>query len=129
LNGKVQVQAGGREQVLRPLEQAVVRNGRITVRRPGHQEGVVALGDKEPYFEFNHTDLNTAMREIAKWYRLTVFNPEHVAGVSVSVKFMLKDPLDSNLAIIGDVERPNVRVERRGDSLFLLRGRQSLLSK
>jgi ferric-dicitrate binding protein FerR (iron transport regulator) len=129
LTGKVRVLQGGQQRVLRPSEQAVVMNGRITVHRPDHPGGVVGWGDKEPYFEFDRTDLNTVIREIAKWYRLTVFNPEHVTGVTVSGKFMLKDPKDSNLAIIRDVERPNVKVERRGDSLFLLRGRQSFLSK
>ncbi len=129
LTGKVRVLQGGHQQVLRPSEQAVVINGRITVRRPDHPGGVVGWEDKEPYVEFDHSDLNTAIREIAKWYRLAVINPENVTGVSVSGKFMLKDPKDSNLAIIRDVERPNVKMEWRSDSLFLLRGRQSLLSR
>jgi len=129
LTGKVQVEQGGQQRVLRPSEQAVVRNGRISVRRPDHPGGVIGWGDKEPYLEFDHTDMNTAIREIAKWYRLAVINPDHLTGVCFTGKLWLRDPRDSNLGTIRDVERPNLKLEWSSDSLFILRGRQSLPSK
>ncbi|KAA2242673.1 DUF4974 domain-containing protein [Chitinophaga agrisoli] len=57
--------------VLQPGEQAhVTRNGNITVTRGGNIADAVAW--KEGFFVFRNDNLQTVMREIARWYDVTV---------------------------------------------------------
>src|SRR6202012_1475109 len=69
LDGKVEVIHAGEMQVLRPSQRAVVED-RSRIRQPDHPEGSMGWGEEDAYLEFDSTDLNTALRRIARRYRV-----------------------------------------------------------
>jgi transmembrane sensor len=71
VNGSVQVSTGSESKVLSPGQQALVG---------GNMTGLVVRDadvDKETawisgFFQFNHTDIQTIMREVSRWYDISV---------------------------------------------------------
>ena len=121
LNGKVLVQHDGDTLLLKPADQAIISGRRMSVRVLGHPNGTIGWGEQDPYFEFDNVGLNTVVRRLARWYRIKViYNPDHVTGASITGIFLLRDPLDVNLAHLGDAEATSAKVQRKGDTIFLL---------
>jgi transmembrane sensor len=99
LEGSVQVTRAGQTRTLAPGQQALVAadNPMITVQ-PADIDKAIAW--TTGFFKFNHTDLHTIMREIARWYDIDVVyqttdNTETYGGrirrdlnLSVLIKFL-----------------------------------------
>ena len=75
LEGRVKVSLqqaqGGRSVTIQPGQQAVTgNNGQLTVNHTADLDQVMAW--KNGNFYFNHTDLQTVMRQISRWYDVDV---------------------------------------------------------
>lgn len=71
LEGSVSVQSGGASGLLKPGEKAEVPSrGIVTITRSEDVSEAVAW--KEGLFQFNHADLQTILRQISRWYGVTV---------------------------------------------------------
>lgn len=91
LEGSVKVRSEGGANILSPGEQAVLaRNGSMKIIRNINTDEAVAW--KNGLFQFSDTDLQTIMREVARWYDLDIsykgpISPKYFTGkISRSVK-------------------------------------------
>jgi len=66
-------------------------------------------------------ELDEVISQLARAYHVKVVNPDHLRGKPITGDFLLKDPLDSNLAPIQHIEAWHVEVERRNDTIFLIK--------
>lgn len=123
LKGKVRVVNGEDSSLLKPADQAIVSSGRMSVRTLDHPDGTIGWVEQDPYFEFDSADLNTVVRRLARWYRVkVVYNPDHVTGASITGIFRLRDPVEVNLAHLGDAEGTSATLAYRRDTIFLSQG-------
>ena len=81
LEGKIQLNEGGRTQLLTPGEQCVIHSDKR--RELLHDVDTdEAMAWKEGYFHFSHANLPTILRQIGRWYNLDVDiripTPDHV---------------------------------------------------
>ncbi len=77
LEGAVRISNGGQERQLRPGQQAVVagdeaRNGGMVIKTIGKAEMEEVMAWKDGLFRFNGTQLENVMRQIARWYDVTI---------------------------------------------------------
>lgn len=71
ISGAVKVQQQGSVQQVNHDEQVIVAaNGQVTLNKQVNVENVIAW--KLGYFQFNHMDIQTLMREIARWYDVEI---------------------------------------------------------
>ncbi|BAV05027.1 FecR family protein [Filimonas lacunae] len=71
VEGAVMVEKGKAVEQLQPGEQAVLTAaGDLAVNRLANVESVVAW--KLGFFQFSHTDIQTLMREVARWYDVDI---------------------------------------------------------
>ncbi|MGV3765936.1 MAG: FecR family protein [Chitinophagaceae bacterium] len=72
LEGSVKVSTGKQNALLKPGEQAITgqKEGTLKVTTGADMEKIVAW--KNGYFNFNETDFKEAMRQLERWYNITV---------------------------------------------------------
>jgi hypothetical protein len=70
LEGEVNVSKAGIHESLRPGQQARLRGGDIRLLNQVNTDEVMAW--KNGLFEFNETDIQTIMRQVARWYNVEV---------------------------------------------------------
>ncbi len=70
INGAVKVQEGASQETLRPGQQAQVSSGGIRVNDHVNLRQVTAW--KDGLFKFYNSDIQTIMREIGRWYNVTI---------------------------------------------------------
>jgi transmembrane sensor len=71
LEGAVKVSEGDRQELLQPGQQArLAGNGPIKILPGVDLDAVMAW--KNGFFSFHHTDLQTVMRELARWYDVSI---------------------------------------------------------
>lgn len=71
VQGAVSVSRDGRDRLLAPGEQAIVRAG-SPISVDAHADVDKAIAWKTGYFMFDDTDLKTLMREVSRWYDIDV---------------------------------------------------------
>src|SRR5882724_2785083 len=97
LEGSVKVSAHGHQQLIRPGEQTVVTPSGtgIGLKKDVDLDEVVAW--KNGYFQFDHADIQTIMRQIARWYDVEIsFEgkvPERKFGGDISRDLKLSEVL------------------------------------
>ena len=69
LEGSVKITTGKNDNILKPGQQAVLSGSNITIREAAVNE-VIAW--KDGYFEFENVDIQSLMRQIARWYDVDV---------------------------------------------------------
>jgi hypothetical protein len=89
------------------------------VSRLQDPQSALAWAAKDPEFNFSGTDLNTVIRQFARWYRVKVINPDHVNGLPIVGPYPQNESLDKNLASVAIIEKGFARIEHRGDSIIL----------
>lgn len=67
--GSIRVSGDGTAQVLKPGEQSLWQNGRLTVLPANRDE---AIAWREGYFNFYDEDIKSIMRKISRWYDVEV---------------------------------------------------------
>jgi ferric-dicitrate binding protein FerR (iron transport regulator) len=71
LEGAARVRTTDANNILRPGEQATVTTGSQTIRvQPGNIEEAIAW--KQGFFNFQHADIKTVMRQLSRWYDVNV---------------------------------------------------------
>jgi len=98
VQGSVRVSAGSGSRILAPGQQAsILPDGGWEVADDVNMEEV--LGWKEGMFVFDHTDLQTGMREIARWYDVEV-TYEGSALAAKNRKMIGSAPRNENLSVL-----------------------------
>jgi hypothetical protein len=118
--GAVQVIHGSYRQILHPAQQAIVRNDSIAVREASNLGyfGRWSVSRSDPFI-FDDTDLETAVKRIARWYNLKVVKSNNVRGVAITGTFSQNIPIDNILERIRLAESDLVRLERRNDTILI----------
>ena len=117
---KVSDSAGKVARVMKPAQQAVVRDGAIDVVGCEHPETSLAWSGKTPVFHFDNTDLHTVVHELARWYELDMVDSLPVSGTPISGELKMQDSLrDDDLTLINYTETGFAHVERHGRRLIL----------
>lgn len=70
LEGLVRVKKNGNQLLLNPGQQAIIENNSIIFNR--YADTASVMGWKNGIFQFNRTPLKAAMRQLARWYDITV---------------------------------------------------------
>lgn len=69
--GKVSVSKGDKKLLLEPGQQAIGSSSSNSIKIRSAEVARV-LAWKDGFFQYNHTDLNTVLREFSRWYDVTV---------------------------------------------------------
>ena len=90
LEGKVRVSLDGQSSILKPGQQAQISNqNKIRITNGVNIEDVVA--GKKGMFQFSSVDIETIMRQVARWYDITIEYPagkptdKFIGGISRNV--------------------------------------------
>lgn len=117
LEGAVKVVSAGQDIVLRPGEQAIAyRNGRVEVDHNAAVETVMAWHNG--LFSFENADIQTVMRQLARWYDIEVVFETDVAGATFWGDLQRDANLSSVLKIL---EKSGVTVSLEGRKVRVLR--------
>jgi len=69
LEGSVRITAGNNQNILKPGQQAVISNNTISLKDARINE---VMAWKNGYFEFENIDIQSLMRQIARWYDVDI---------------------------------------------------------
>lgn len=72
-------------------------------------------------WRFDRTDLPAAVRQIARWYQMTVMNPQGIKGITISGRYGHEEPLYKILHSLEQAESGNARLQIRKDTIFISR--------
>ena len=106
LEGSVKIKRANQVQMLSPGQQAVLSSNTITLKKDADVSQVVAW--KEGFFMFNNTDIQTIMKQVARWYNVDVNFEGKINSDGYSGKISRNVPLSDFLKIL---ELNNVRVK------------------
>lgn len=104
LEGSVKVSKGNESVLIKPGEQASVSSNSlsevkgITVKKNADIDQVVAW--KDGFFVFNNTDLQTIMRQVARWYNVQVNFEGKISADGYSGKISREVPLSKFLKVL-----------------------------
>ncbi len=115
LEGSVKISRLGQHQMLSPGQQAVLSSDAISLNKNVDITQVVAW--KDGYFVFDNTDLQTLMREVARWYNVEVSFEGKLSGEGYSGKISRNVPLSEFLKVL---ELNNVRVKTDGREVIIM---------
>jgi ferric-dicitrate binding protein FerR (iron transport regulator) len=76
LQGSVKILNDGKQQLLRPGQQAIVKNSATTVLNTVNLEEVMAW--KNGIFSFQNMELKSIMRQMARWYNVDVIYEDEI---------------------------------------------------
>ncbi|WP_181390552.1 FecR family protein [Sphingobacterium athyrii] len=117
LEGSVKINANGREQIIRPNEQALASASKISVKTVDVEE---IIDWKQGDFYLNNVSLQNAMRKIARWYNVDVVYDSSVPMNLKSTGYISrKNKLSAVLRLI----------EKSGDVHFKIEGKTVYVSK
>jgi ferric-dicitrate binding protein FerR (iron transport regulator) len=118
LEGSVKVSAASKVVTIKPGEQAQVNGGNtigLVVNRGVDVDQVMAW--KNGYFSFNHSDLETVMRQIARWYDVDV----SYEGKMPMMRFGGEVSRDNNLSqVLKILEESKVHFKIEGKRIIVL---------
>jgi ferric-dicitrate binding protein FerR (iron transport regulator) len=123
-DGAIRVGDGQDTVRLRPDEQVVVTDGMPMRLKTVEASESLAWAEKDPLFHFVDDDLQTVVRELARFYKLKVTYVDHVdvTGDLFTGDLRQRDSLDYNLLQINRVVRGNARLVRSDQSLIICPG-------
>jgi transmembrane sensor len=97
LQGSVNVNNGVTHRIIKPFQQVQVKNDQLEVNQLRDFDEVLAWRNNA--FHFDHTELMTAMRQIARWYQYDLENKDSVRGKPIggnmSRSMPVKDVLEA----------------------------------
>ena len=98
LKGSIKVDNGLTQKVIKPLQQVLVKKDRLEVSDLGNADEVLAWHRND--FHFNNTDLESAMRQIARWYQCGLENKDAVKGKPIGGNMSRNMSVKDALAVI-----------------------------
>lgn len=117
LEGAVQVENAGMHKVIAPGQQAtIVRNSNGIDISTVDTEGAVAW--KNGYFHFEHSDIKTFMRQVARWYNLEVHFESNLAQRYFGGEIERSQPLSS---VLNYLRRSGVKLRAEGRVITILK--------
>ncbi|MGN6508052.1 MAG: FecR family protein [Chitinophaga sp.] len=117
LEGAVKVRAGGREALLKPRQQAGLReDGLLSVKDDVNVEEVVAW--KNGFFQFHDADMQAVMRQLEKWYDVKAIYEGEVPERSFGGAIQRSLPLEEVLKILG---QNGVRFRLEGRNIYVMK--------
>ena len=108
--------AADQYKILVPGEQAVLSKGLITVEKVNAEEAIYWKDNK---FSFHSEDIETVMREVSRWYDVTVIYEDDVKHVKVS----------GSVSRFADITTLLDKLEKTGLLKFTVNGRNITVSK
>ena len=120
INGSVRLTDERESRIVRPTEQAMIRDGEISIRQLKHPEDCLSWAAETPFLSFDSTDLNTVIQRMARYYRLKSPNVQTTGVGTITGKFPLHVSVDENLRLLNEVEScKKAKILRRGDSIIV----------
>ncbi|MEP7377769.1 MAG: FecR domain-containing protein [Chitinophagaceae bacterium] len=116
LEGKVKVVAGKYESVLAPGQQVQLRKGSQMLQVMDNADVDQAIAWKNGFFAFNNDDLQTVMRQLARWYDVEVVYQGIVSGDTYGGKIRRNSKASEVLTIL---ERNRVHFKIQGKKIIV----------
>lgn len=110
LEGSVKIKSENQVQMLTPGQQAVFTSNTIALNKNVDVSQVVAW--KDGFFMFNNTDLQTIMRQVARWYNVCVNFEGKLSGEGYSGRISRSVPLSKFLKVL-ELNGLHVKTEGR----------------
>lgn len=114
LEGSIRVMAAGKEEVLRPGQQAEVNRTTLEIT---DANVTVATAWKDGQMAFKKTDIQTVLRQISRWYNVDVEYQGKVPDFTVTGEVSRAESLSSILKVL---ELSDVHFELKGRKLMIL---------
>jgi hypothetical protein len=114
LEGSVKVRQSDKIQMLSPGQEAIISSDKITIKRDVDVAQVIAW--KDGYFLFNNTDIQTIMRQVARWYDVEVKYQGKITEDGFSGKISREVPLSKFLKVL---ELNDVHVTTEGRTVII----------
>lgn len=115
LEGSVRIKEGHQSGLLKPGQQAVIKNDNKSIEiRKADMEEVVAW--KNGLFQFNGANIGTIMREIGRWYDVNIEYEGKIPVRSFEGKISRDAPLSDVLKIL---ELSNVKFDIQGKKIIV----------
>jgi hypothetical protein len=115
LKGSVKVHRGTKTQILSPGEQAIISPEAIKLETDVDVSQVTAW--KDGYFLFNNTDIQTIMKEAARWYDIEVTFTGKIPTDGFTGKISRDVPLSKFLKVL---EMNDVHVKLDGRKITII---------
>lgn len=110
LEGSVKISKSNKIQMLSPGEQAIIRSDEITLKKDVDVAQITAW--KDGYFLFNNTDIQTIMRQVARWYDVDVNFEGKIPSDGFTGKISRNVPLSKILKVL-ELNDVSTRTEGR----------------
>lgn len=122
INGSVQISNGSRKRTIKPSEQAIVNGSSLKVIKLAFPDQIYqSWTDPNPYFYFYHTRLDEALRQLARWYDVRIWNPQNLTGASIDGKVLRYDSLKTTLDQLQKLEGDGIHLEYTRNSIHVSR--------
>ena len=115
LEGSVKIKKANASQMLSPGQQASLTKNGITLEQDVNLSKVVAW--KNGFFWFDHTDLQTLMRQVARWYDVDVQFEGQIPEESFTGKISRSEPLSRFMKVL---ELNDVHIKTEGKRITVM---------
>ncbi|WP_343704517.1 FecR domain-containing protein [Chitinophaga sp.] len=115
LRGKVKVTAGSRDIQLSPGQQAVSTTTSLTINNAADTEKAIAW--KNGLFNFQDASLEEVMRQLSRWYNITVVYENGIPDMEFYGKMQRNIPLSTMLKML---ERTEVKFRLEGNNRLVV---------
>ncbi|MBX3239779.1 MAG: FecR domain-containing protein [Chitinophagaceae bacterium] len=115
IEGSVKVNLGSSSALLKPNEQALVKNGSTKIN-VSPADGQAAIAWKSGYFKLTNSEVSDIMRQIARWYDIEVVYKGNIPSGTISGEV----PRNLNLSeVLKVLELSDVRCQLEGKTLII----------
>ncbi len=119
VSGSLMVKANKGTVILRPKQQVMIQNGQPIVR-PLAVDTALWIWAKEPLtFNFKKASLDQTVRSIANYYRVVVYNPDHIPGIRVTAPIPSSKGLDFICKRITEIQSSMAYLRRSSDTIYI----------
>lgn len=115
LEGSVRIRQSDNTQMLSPGQQAIIRSDAIILRKDVDVAQVTAW--KDGYFLFNNTDIQTIMRQVARWYDADVTFEGKIPADGFTGKISRNVPLSKFVKVL---ELNDLKVKTEGRKVTVI---------
>ncbi len=115
LEGSIRVAQNDNSVIVKPGDQAIVREGKININNKVDLSRVMAW--KEGVFNFQQMDFSSVMRQISRWYDVNVIYPKGIPALEIGGEIQKTLPLSEMLEALGAL---GVKYEINGKNLTVL---------
>jgi len=123
--GSVKVALGEENSLLKPGQQSVINSSREIIRQQKNSAAIAINNDvnldeviawKDGYFQFKRADIQTVMRQIARWYDVEVV----YEGAIPKDRFVGDLPMDTNISqVLRTLEKVQVHFRIEGKKIIV----------